>query len=263
LGAAAPLREGGRIVRWFGTSTDIEKQKRAERLLEKAREALGTLVGARAEELDTIERRAAEFQRRDQQERFRSFLDSMPAIAWIKDSHLRYVWVSASYTRTHGKTLLEVQGREDFDIWPAQLARQFRSDDEKALRANGPVQSIDTAPYADGGAARWMVVKFPMPDSEGALGVAGIGFDLTAREREEGGASGQEPLFPLERLSSRERQVLRLIVDGRTSAEVARSLGLSPKSVDTYRSRLMAKLNITDLPALVKFAIRHGLTTET
>jgi DNA-binding CsgD family transcriptional regulator len=55
---------------------------------------------------------------------------------------------------------------------------------------------------------------------------------------------------------------MQLIVDGRTSAEVAAQLGLSPKSVDTYRSRLMAKLNIEDLPALVKFAIRHELTTN-
>jgi DNA-binding NarL/FixJ family response regulator len=38
-------------------------------------------------------------------------------------------------------------------------------------------------------------------------------------------------------------------------------LSLSPKSVDTYRSRLMLKLGISDLPGLVKFAIRHGLTT--
>jgi DNA-binding CsgD family transcriptional regulator len=55
--------------------------------------------------------------------------------------------------------------------------------------------------------------------------------------------------------------VLRLIVDGRTSNEVAQLLGLSPKSVDTYRSRIMLKLGINDLPSLVKFAIRHGLTT--
>ncbi len=66
---------------------------------------------------------------------------------------------------------------------------------------------------------------------------------------------------PLDLLSERERQVLQLIVDGRTSAEVGERLGLSPKSVDTYRSRLMAKLGIEDLPALVKFAIRHGVTT--
>jgi DNA-binding NarL/FixJ family response regulator len=66
---------------------------------------------------------------------------------------------------------------------------------------------------------------------------------------------------PLERISARERQVLTLVVDGHTSAEVALMLGLSPKSVDTYRSRLMAKLHIDDLPGLVKFAIRHGITT--
>jgi len=66
---------------------------------------------------------------------------------------------------------------------------------------------------------------------------------------------------PLERLSARERQVLQLVVEGRTSAEIAAQLSLSPKSVDTYRSRLMAKLELADLPALVKFAIRHGITT--
>jgi DNA-binding NarL/FixJ family response regulator len=66
---------------------------------------------------------------------------------------------------------------------------------------------------------------------------------------------------PLERLSPREMQVLKLIVEGSTSNEVAALLGVSPKSIDTYRSRLMAKLAIDDLPGLVKFAIRHGVTT--
>ena len=68
------------------------------------------------------------------------------------------------------------------------------------------------------------------------------------------------PDHPLERLSARERQVLQLVVDGHTSNEIAARLGVSPKSVDTYRGRLMLKLGITDLPALVKFAIRHGMT---
>jgi DNA-binding NarL/FixJ family response regulator len=66
---------------------------------------------------------------------------------------------------------------------------------------------------------------------------------------------------PLGQLSARERQVLRHTVEGRTIAETAQRLGLSPKSVETYRSRLMTKLEIDDLPSLVKFAIRHGVTT--
>jgi DNA-binding NarL/FixJ family response regulator len=70
-----------------------------------------------------------------------------------------------------------------------------------------------------------------------------------------------EEADPLGRLSAREREVLRHTVEGRTIAETAQRLGLSPKSIETYRSRLMTKLGIEDLPALVKFAIRHGVTT--
>lgn len=66
---------------------------------------------------------------------------------------------------------------------------------------------------------------------------------------------------PLELITTRERQVLKLIVDGHTSAEAGRLLGISPKSVDTYRSRIMLKLGVEDLAGLVKFAIRHGITS--
>jgi DNA-binding NarL/FixJ family response regulator len=65
---------------------------------------------------------------------------------------------------------------------------------------------------------------------------------------------------PLARLSQREREVLQLVVEGRSSADIATLLYLSPKTVDTYRSRLMHKLGIRDLPSLVKYAIQHGLT---
>ena len=65
---------------------------------------------------------------------------------------------------------------------------------------------------------------------------------------------------PLDRLSAREREILQLIVEGKSSAEIAALLPLPPKTVETYRSRLMHKLGLGDLPSLVKFAIQHGLT---
>ena len=65
---------------------------------------------------------------------------------------------------------------------------------------------------------------------------------------------------PLDLLSPRERHILQLVVEGRSNAEAARELNLSVKTVETYRSRLMQKLGIKDLPALVKFAIEHGVT---
>jgi len=64
----------------------------------------------------------------------------------------------------------------------------------------------------------------------------------------------------LESLSAREREVLQLVVEGKTSAEIAGILTLSPKTVESYRSRLMHKLDIHDIPAPVKFAIHEGMT---
>jgi DNA-binding NarL/FixJ family response regulator len=66
---------------------------------------------------------------------------------------------------------------------------------------------------------------------------------------------------PLSSLSPREREVLQLILDGKSRVEIAETLCLSKKTVDTYRNRIMQKLDIHDIPSLVKFAIQHGLTT--
>jgi DNA-binding NarL/FixJ family response regulator len=66
---------------------------------------------------------------------------------------------------------------------------------------------------------------------------------------------------PLSSLSVPERQILQLLVESKSNAEIARVLGYSKKTIETYRSRLMKKLGLKDLPSLVKFAIQHGLTS--
>jgi DNA-binding NarL/FixJ family response regulator len=65
---------------------------------------------------------------------------------------------------------------------------------------------------------------------------------------------------PLDELSSREREILPLIVEGYSSAEIAESLHLATSTVSTYRSRMMKKLGMEDVPELVKFALEHHLT---
>jgi DNA-binding NarL/FixJ family response regulator len=66
---------------------------------------------------------------------------------------------------------------------------------------------------------------------------------------------------PLMRLSSRERQVLQMLAEGCSTAQIAAALSLSHKTVETYRARLMEKLDIHDFASLVKFAIQHGVTS--
>jgi len=72
------------------------------------------------------------------------------------------------------------------------------------------------------------------------------------------GEGGEDPY---ERLSTRERQVLQLVAEGKTNRKVAEELKLSVKTVDTHRMRLMHKLNIHDQTALVKFAVAKGIVT--
>lgn len=60
-------------------------------------------------------------------------------------------------------------------------------------------------------------------------------------------------------LSPRERQIVVMVARGKSSAAIGEQLHLSAKTVDTYRSRLMAKLGVGDVPALVRWAIREHL----
>jgi DNA-binding NarL/FixJ family response regulator len=65
----------------------------------------------------------------------------------------------------------------------------------------------------------------------------------------------------LARLSTREREVLQLLAEGRTGAEIAQRLSLSQKTVETYRARLVEKLGIRNVAGLVRFAIQRGLVS--
>ncbi len=67
------------------------------------------------------------------------------------------------------------------------------------------------------------------------------------------------PANGFDTLSPRERQIVALVVKGHSSTAIGQALHLSPKTVDTYRSRLMAKLGASDVPTLVRLAIKSGL----
>jgi two-component system response regulator NreC len=68
--------------------------------------------------------------------------------------------------------------------------------------------------------------------------------------------SKQHPVDPL---TSRERQVLQLIAEGKSTKDVAALLGVSVKTAESHRSRLMQKLDIHETASLVRYAVKHGL----
>ena len=69
------------------------------------------------------------------------------------------------------------------------------------------------------------------------------------------------PVSPLEQLTPRQREILQLVAEGKNTKEVAYDLGISIKTVEAHRLQLMARLDIHDVPGLVRYAVRSGLVS--
>lgn len=69
----------------------------------------------------------------------------------------------------------------------------------------------------------------------------------------------EELTDPLDRLTDRQREILKLIAEGLSTREIGERLVVSAKTVETHRAQLMERLNIRNVPGLVKFAVRTGL----
>ena len=86
---------------------------------------------------------------------------------------------------------------------------------------------------------------------EGEASAASVALDLDG-----------DLIASLERLTTRQRQVLQLLAEGHKVKRIATELHISPKTVETHRSQIMERLAIEDSPGLVRFAIRSGLVTS-
>jgi DNA-binding NarL/FixJ family response regulator len=76
-----------------------------------------------------------------------------------------------------------------------------------------------------------------------------------------GKSDGARRMLPVDALTQRQREILQLIAEGRTTREIAETLHISVKTVETHRTLLMDRLNLHDVASLVRYAIRVGLVT--
>jgi PAS domain S-box-containing protein len=131
---------------------------------------------------DITDRKKAELALRESESRFHSFMQHVPAAAWIKDAHFRYTYVNRTYESVYGRAASEVLGRDDFALHPAERARFLRNEDEAIARSGeAAAHRLHAMPYADGRPGHWLIVKFPLADAAGKAGVAGFAVDVTAR----------------------------------------------------------------------------------
>ena len=76
------------------------------------------------------------------------------------------------------------------------------------------------------------------------------------------GMAAVDTKTPLDALSTRQREILQLVAEGRSIKEIAYDLKLSVKTVETHRRQVMERLQIFDVPGLVRFALRHRIVAE-
>jgi PAS domain S-box-containing protein len=135
---------------------------------------------------DITDRRRAEAAHRESEERFAKFMRHLPGLAWIKDLAGAYVFANDAAVRAFGTTRTRLYGHTDHDIFPSDVAAQFRSNDMRAAESEWGIQTIETLEQDDG--LHYSVVsKFPIPGPDGATAlVGGMAIDITeGRETEE------------------------------------------------------------------------------
>jgi PAS domain S-box-containing protein len=122
---------------------------------------------------------------------FGRLMSHVPFAAWLRDEHSRYLFVNAGYRQAAGPDR-EWEGELLAEMWPAELAEQFTAGDRKLFASGQPVETLDTAPTADGQLRTWHNVKFPLAEADGRRYAAGIAVDVTDRVKLEEDRRGLE-----------------------------------------------------------------------
>jgi PAS domain S-box-containing protein len=153
----AECDEKGRIIRLVGSLQDITERKEAEKKLRKS-ESL-----------------------------FRTLVNTIPDLIWLKDAAGVYLVCNKRFERFFGASETEICGKTDYDFVDEEMADSFREHDRKALAIGGISRNEEQITDADDGHTIFLeTIKTPMFDSDGNLvGVLGIGRDITERKQAE------------------------------------------------------------------------------
>ena len=135
--------------------------------------------------LDITERKRAEQELRQAEERMHAILEYSPTWIFLKDTEGRYLLVNKEIERVFGISLEQIKGKTDSEIFPPEQAAEYRANDLKVLRAGLTMEFEEMALMEDGPHTS-IVHKFPLFDTHGNIyAIGGVAADITERKRAE------------------------------------------------------------------------------
>jgi PAS domain S-box-containing protein len=209
-------------------------------------------------ELEAELRRSRERQQSGE-ERFRLLADAAPVMIWMSGADALCTYFNRAWLEFRGRTLEEELGNgwtqglhpDDRDICIGTYLKSFSA--RQPFRMQYRLQRA-------GGDYRWVEdAGVPRHVENGAFaGFMGSAIDISDRRRAIF-TPDEESVRMVFSLTERERQVLVLIAEGKSTKEAAARLGISYKTADSHRSRILEKLGVHETASMVRYAIRAGL----
>jgi PAS domain S-box-containing protein len=144
-------------------------------------------VTASRDELDKeiTERKRSEEAMHDSEKRLKAFLENSALIGWMKDEDGRHVFLSNNYQKVFDVKFEDWKGKTDFELWPKEIAEEFRKNDLKVLSKGNTIEAVEMALLPDGSQSWWLSSKFLFVDSSGRKYVGGLGVNITKRKQAE------------------------------------------------------------------------------
>jgi PAS domain S-box-containing protein len=220
--------------------------------------------------IDITERKMAEHELRESEETSRALLDAAPDSAVLIDLEGNIIDINRIAAKRFGKGRHELVGKQLLEIMPLAEAKERQKYIEKAIRTRKRTNfedEHDKNVYAN-------QIRPVFDDKSKIARLAVFERDITQRKRVEDRLnhafheiiSSIRTFVPIgettsqTNLSPRESAITRLLAEGKSTKEISLELKISVKTVETFRTRIMQKLEIYTIAELTKYAVREGLT---
>jgi len=212
----------------------------------------GNIIGSLSSAEDITEHKKAEQALQESQSRQRAILDSIPDIAWLKDTESRYIAANKAMCKAFDIKLEDLIGKTDFDISPEDLAKRYRADDQEVMKS-GQRKRVEELWGKKEGERRWIeTIKTPIYNDQGqVIGTSGIARDITERKKAE---------EQLREYSEKMARAERLASLGSLGAALAHEITQPLTVINLLIDNILTELETASYPKTVANRLRDVLT---